>query len=160
MHKSSLLCNPGELTSFFQFHILLLYLKTDENSVAEYLVKTFVSVTEAPWPCSLVQVRWLASSTPDIYSPNSQPQAQGLCLSSPLPGACELRGLLGHVDGISCGAGQVDGATRPEPAPSERRAALTHFLADWLTFPRATGHIFLWELARSLNVKDEFKCQF
>lgn len=123
---------------FLGFHILLLCLKTDENSVPEVLVKPFCSVTWAFCFCvssgSLAALpAWHLQS--QILAPGSGPFP--FFLSSRVANSRAYRD---RVVNINCEAGSVEEAAHPVHTPSEGRAALTQFLTDRLTSPRAARH--------------------
>lgn len=146
-HHCAVLENwPLFFFSFFGFHILLLYLKIDENPVSEFLIKTLASVTWAFWLClSLGPLAgffapWHLQS--QLLAPGS-----GALPFFPPPRGCKLQDPQGPCRSYKWWSWPGRGSHAALHAPSERSMVLTSFSqTDWL-FPSSQTSRFLWELA-------------
>lgn len=135
---------------FLGSHILSLYLKIDENSVPDFLVKTFASVTWALCSCSY------RGSLSGFLAPDSRPQAQGLSLSSRLPGVCKLQALHrpcgSHELGSLVGRRAWVCAIRTQASSY----SVSHRSTD-LSVPEQPDTQTCMGLVSSLNVRHKFK---
>lgn len=126
MHKSSPLCGLGELTTFFGFHILLLYLKIDKKSVPDFLDKTLAPVTKALW--SFLSLGFFAGfpSPLPLTVPTLGLGLRASAFPHPLR-ACRLQGLQGLSRGYALVKPARWTGTPAWPTSFKQRAALPPF---------------------------------